>query len=77
MEALARLRPDDQELLRLIAWDDLTHAEAAAVLGISANAVAIRLHRARRRFAEQLVKGSSATRTSVLVKGSTARDHKE
>jgi len=77
MEALARLRPDDQELLRLIAWDDLTHAEAAAVLGISANAVAIRLHRARQRFAEQLVKGSSATRTSVLVKGSTARDHKE
>ena len=74
IDALARLRPDDQELLRLIAWDDLSHAEAAAVLGISVNAVAIRLHRARARFAEALVKGSSPSRTSALVKDSTARE---
>lgn len=73
-DALARLRPDDQELLRLIAWDDLSHAEAATVLGISVNAVAIRLYRARGRFTEQLVKGSDTTRTSALVKGSTVRE---
>jgi len=75
-EALACLRPDDQELLRLLAWDGLSQAEAGAVLGISANAVAIRLHRARRRFAEVLaeieaddVKGPVAVRTSSLMKG--------
>jgi len=74
IDAIARLRPEDQELLKLIAWDDLSHAEAAVVLGISANAVAIRMHRARRRFADELVKGSEAGRTSLLVKGSTARE---
>ena len=74
IDALARLRPDDQELLRLIAWEDLSHADAAAVLGISVNAVAIRLHRARARFAQALVKGSGPSRTSALVKDSTARE---
>ncbi len=58
----------------MIAWDDLSHAEAATVLGISVNAVAIRLHRARGRFTEQLVKDSDPSRTSALVKGSTARE---
>jgi RNA polymerase sigma factor (sigma-70 family) len=71
--ALRRLRPDDQELLRLVAWEGLGHAEIAVVLGISVNAVAIRLHRARRRFVEALqgstVKGSDVGRTSDRVKG--------
>ena len=52
--ALATLRPDDQELLRLFAWEDLQPAEIAVVLGLSPNAVRIRLHRARRRFAAAL-----------------------
>ena len=52
--ALATLRPDDQELLRLSAWEDLSPADIATVLGLSANAVRIRLHRARRRFAAAL-----------------------
>ncbi len=67
--ALERLRPDDQELLRLVAWEERSHAEIAVVLGISVNAVAIRLHRARGRFAEELAKGSTPTRTSGGVKG--------
>jgi RNA polymerase sigma-70 factor (ECF subfamily) len=54
LEALAYLRPDDQEILRLVAWEDLTHTEIAEVLGISVNAVTIRLHRARLRFAASL-----------------------
>ena len=80
LEALDRLRPDDQELLRLLAWDGLSQAEAGEVLGISANAVAIRLHRARKRFAVELasverdrVKGSDPDRTPPLVKGSVSR----
>jgi RNA polymerase sigma factor (sigma-70 family) len=73
LAALRRLRPDDQEVLRLVAWEGLGHAEIAVVLGISVNAVAIRLHRARRRFVEALewttLKGSDEGRTSDLVKG--------
>ena len=75
-DALLRLRPDDQELLRLLAWDGLTHAEVGVVLGISPNAVAIRLLRARRWFTDELaaieaddLKGSAASRTSSPVRG--------
>lgn len=50
--ALARLRPDEAELLRLWAWEQLGPAEIATVLGLSPNAVSIRLHRARGRFKE-------------------------
>lgn len=46
--ALAGLRDDDRELLRLAAWEHLTPAEIAEVLGITPNAVSVRLHRARR-----------------------------
>jgi RNA polymerase sigma-70 factor (ECF subfamily) len=48
--ALARLRPADQEILRLVAWEELSHREVAAALGVSPNAVAIRFHRARKRL---------------------------
>lgn len=52
--ALDRLTPEQRELLRLWAWEDLTPAEIAVVLGTTANAVSIRLHRARRRVADLL-----------------------
>lgn len=70
--AVAALPERDQELLRLIAWEGLTHAEVALVLGISPNAVAIRLHRARERLRRSL-KGLSPTRTSPEWKGSVNR----
>jgi RNA polymerase sigma-70 factor (ECF subfamily) len=73
LAALERLSASDQELLRLIAWEELSHAEIAAVLGISVNAVAIRLHRARARFEQALVKGPSRWRTWLSVKGSPSR----
>ncbi len=67
LDALERVPPNDRELLRLLAWEGLSQAEAGVVLGISANAVAIRLHRARRRFADELardgLKGSAPIRT--------------
>lgn len=50
--ALARLRPGEQELLRLWAWEDLAPADIALVLGTTTNAVNIRLHRARRRLTQ-------------------------
>jgi RNA polymerase sigma-70 factor (ECF subfamily) len=73
LEALSRLSRDDQELLRLVAWEGLSHAEIAQALGISVNAVAIRLHRARARFEKTMVKGPSRWRTWLSVKGSQSR----
>jgi RNA polymerase sigma-70 factor (ECF subfamily) len=52
--ALRRLRESDQEVLRLIEWDELDASTAASVLGCTQQAFRVRLHRARRRFAEQL-----------------------
>lgn len=76
-DALSSLSPADQELLRLVAWEDLPNRQIAEVLGITANAVAIRLHRARARFAAALAAGSDGndlkhvdpSRTSTEVKG--------
>ena len=59
-EALAALRPDDAELLRLWAWERLTPAEIATVLDITANAASIRLHRAREKLKDKLRKTAGA-----------------
>ncbi len=84
MAALARLRPDDQEVLRLVAWEGLDHAQIAHVLGVSVNAVAIRLYRARRRFEQQFAhanggdrKDSARSRTSGSMKGNYVGDVRE
>jgi RNA polymerase sigma factor (sigma-70 family) len=52
--ALATLSPADQEILRLVAWEELGNQAIAQVLGITPNAAAIRLHRARARYAAAL-----------------------
>lgn len=52
--AFGCLEEDDQELLRLVAWDGLTPAQAAQVLGCSPVAARSRLHRARNRLAAVL-----------------------
>ena len=52
--ALARLDEDRREILRLWAWEGFGPGEIATVLGISANAASIRLHRARRDLADAL-----------------------
>jgi RNA polymerase sigma-70 factor (ECF subfamily) len=46
-EALAALSGDDREVLLLVAWEQLTPAEAAVVLGIPQGTARSRLHRAR------------------------------
>jgi RNA polymerase sigma-70 factor (ECF subfamily) len=55
-EALDAIRPEDAELLRLWAWEQLTAGEIALVLDITTNAASIRLHRARERLREELRK---------------------
>jgi RNA polymerase sigma-70 factor (ECF subfamily) len=52
--ALARLSPRDQEVLLMVAWDGLAREQAAAVLGITSGAFAVRLYRARGRFTRAL-----------------------
>jgi RNA polymerase sigma-70 factor, ECF subfamily len=54
--AWRRLRPEDRELLALVAWEGLDSREIAQVYACSSNAVRIRLHRARRRFARELAR---------------------
>ncbi|HEY0951204.1 sigma-70 family RNA polymerase sigma factor [Nocardioides sp.] len=55
-EALDTLRPEEAELLRLWAWEQLTPAEIALVLGITPNAASIRLTRAKQKLADRLRK---------------------
>jgi RNA polymerase sigma factor (sigma-70 family) len=52
--ALGRLSARDQELLSLVAWDGLNNLEAAKVLRLSPQGFRVRLHRARKRFADAL-----------------------
>lgn len=52
--ALNRLRPNDREILIMIAWDDLSVAQVASVLSTSASNVSVRLSRARKRLAALL-----------------------
>jgi RNA polymerase sigma factor (sigma-70 family) len=54
LAALAELPGRDREMLLITVWDGLTGAVAARVVGCSAAAFAVRLHRARRRFAAAL-----------------------
>ena len=52
LAALAALSATEREVLLLTAWEGLTAGQAGAVLGISKNAVGVRLHRARRRLTD-------------------------
>ncbi len=52
--ALRSLRKEDQELLRLWAWDDLKPAQIAVVLGTTPEVVSVRLHRAKKRLSALL-----------------------
>lgn len=52
--AWARLSPRYREVLALVAIDGLTVAETAVALGITPNAVSVRLNRARTQLAAEL-----------------------
>lgn len=69
--AMATLRPADREALRLVLWDALSHAEAAAVLGCTANAFEIRYRRARAAVRDELARraNQSAAEFAVPLRG--------
>ena len=54
LRGLAALRERDREVLLLVTWDGLSHAEAAAVLGVRPATLTMRVHRARARLERAL-----------------------
>ena len=54
VRAWQRLSPEDQQVLTLTVFEDLTGPQAARVLGISRAAFSLRLLRARRRLRRHL-----------------------
>ena len=63
LAAVAALPPDEREVLLLIAWEDLTPSQAAAVLGIPAGTARSRLHRARALLRDVLAASASDSMT--------------
>ena len=60
--ALARLSDADRELVHLWAWEGLEPREIAVVLDSTPNAISIRLHRVRRRLADDLTSVATSSR---------------
>lgn len=52
--AFDRLRDGDREILRLVAWEELTSTEIAVVLGCRRTTAAMRINRAHRRLLKAL-----------------------
>lgn len=52
--AFSQLNESQREVLRLVAWEGLSAADAASVLGCSPAAFRVRLHRARSELAKRL-----------------------
>jgi DNA-directed RNA polymerase specialized sigma24 family protein len=59
LKAMELLKPYDREALRLVLWDELSHADAAVVLECSVNAFELRYRRARNSV-RRAVEGESA-----------------
>jgi RNA polymerase sigma-70 factor (ECF subfamily) len=64
-DAWEKLSERDREVLALVAWEELSVAEAAAVLDCPAPVFSVRLHRARGRLAK-LLAGAERESSSML-----------
>ncbi|MGA8787730.1 MAG: RNA polymerase sigma factor [Paenarthrobacter sp.] len=53
-EALDRLKPEEREVLLLTYWDGFSSAEVSDLLNVTATAVRMRLHRARKELSNLL-----------------------
>ena len=50
LAAIAELDPEDRDLLALVSWERMPHAEVAEVLAVPVGTVRSRLHRIRRQL---------------------------
>ena len=69
LDAMDRLRRPDREIIRLAAWEGLSHGEIATVLGCSTHAVDQRMYRARQRLAAELGIGDAAAAAQPVEGG--------
>ena len=69
LQASSRLRPIDREVLRLTLWEEMSHADVAAVLGIGLAAVKQRAYRARRNLATEYQKLTNQPQPPAAWKG--------
>ncbi len=70
--ALETLSFDDQEVLRLVTWEELTYQQTADALGCSVDAVGQRIRRAKQRLAraiENLTDHHTTSRTDTHPRG--------
>jgi RNA polymerase sigma factor (sigma-70 family) len=61
-DALAQMRPEDREILTLVAWHGFNTDQLAVALGSSKALASLRLHRARRKFV-RLFEGQEGSST--------------
>jgi RNA polymerase sigma-70 factor (ECF subfamily) len=76
LEAASRLRPVDQEILRLTLWEGLSHADVAKVLDVAPSVIKQRAYRARHALAVEFQKPNRNTnpRCSERRCGMTVED---
>ncbi len=65
LEALARLSPDDQEVLKLKTWEELSNGDIAEVLGVSVGAIDMRISRARQRLVRAYESSEESSRVAT------------
>lgn len=70
-KAFRQLSEDDQEILSLVAWEQLGRDAIATVLGCSRSTVRVRLHRARIRFSRALRTAGVDAAPMVMIRPST------
>ena len=73
LAAIASLSERDLEVLALVMWHGLTPRDAATVVGCSAAAFFVRLHRARRRLARAFDNAPSPVPTASFAAGRTGK----
>jgi RNA polymerase sigma factor (sigma-70 family) len=69
LDASARLKPVDQEILRLTLWEELSHSDVAIVLGIEVTAVKQRAYRARQNLTDEYRELTGDRKPPVARKG--------
>lgn len=67
MSVVRYLRNDERVLLEHVYWERLSYREIAVILGVSENAVGIRINRAKRNLKELLDENADWVRSSGII----------